>query len=120
MSGMMGIGFQRSSVGKTWMPEWEKGDGATRVIRVAIYAKAGRPLFVLFHQIQSMNRVSRFPGVIAFRVSLPPDQELKSFVLPKVVMCLDRFHLIFFFSTNKVRWWLGEVGAVCRSFAIGQ
>ena len=49
MSGTMGIGFQGSSVGKTWMPEWEKSDGATRVMGAAIYAKVGCPLLIFFY-----------------------------------------------------------------------
>ena len=120
VSGTIGIGFQGSSVGKRWMPEWVKSDRATRVIRVAIYAKVGRPLFVLFYQIWGVNGISGFPCVIAFRISFPPDQELESFVSPEVAMCLDGLHLVFFFSADKVRWWSGEVGAVCRSFAIGR
>ena len=120
MSGTIGIGFQGSSVDKTWMPEWVKSDGATRVIWVAIYAKVGRPLFVLFYQIWGVNGAGGFPCVIAFRVSFPPDQELESFVSPKVAVCLDGFHFVFLLSADKVRWGPGEVGAVCRSFAIGR
>ena len=120
MSGTIGIGFQESSVGKTWMPEWVKSDGTTRVIRVAIYAKTGCPLFVFFYQIWGMDGICGFPGIVALRVSFPPDQELKSFVSPKVAVCLDGLHFIFFFSADKVRWWPGEVGTVCGSFAIGR
>ena len=120
MSGTMGIGFQGSSVGRMWMPEWVKSDGATRVIWVAIYTKVGHPLFVLFDQIWGVNGVGRFPCIVALWVSFPLDQELESFVSPKVAVCLDGLHLVFFFSADKVRWWSGEVRAVCRSFAIGQ
>ena len=120
MSGTTGIGFQGSSVGKRWMPEWEKSDGATRVIRVTIYAKTGRLLFVLSNQIGSVNGVRRFPCIVTFGVSFPPDQELELFVSPRIAMCLDRLHLIFFFSGDKVRQWSGEVGAMCGSFAIGR
>ena len=120
MSGMIGIGFQGSSVGRRWTPEWGRSDGTTRVIWVAIYMKVGRPLFVLFDQIWGVNGVSRFPCVIAFRISFPPDQELKSFISPEVAMCLDGLHLVLFFSADKVRWWSGKVGAVCGSFAIGR
>ena len=120
MSGTMGIGFQGSSVDKRWMPEWVKSDRATRVIRVAIYVKVGRPLFVLFDQIGCVYGIGGFPCVIAFRVTFPLDQELESFVSPEIVMCLDRLHLVFFFSTDKVRWRSGEIGAVCRSFTIGR
>ena len=120
MSGTFGIGFQGSSVDKGWMPEWVKSDEATRVIWVAIYVKARRPLFVLFDQIWGMDRVGRLPSVVAFRVSFPPDQELEPLVSPKVAMCLDGLHFIFFFSTDKVRWWSGEVRTMCGSFAIGR
>ena len=48
MSGTMGIGFQGSSVGKTWWLEWGESDRATQVIWVAIYVEARHPLFVLF------------------------------------------------------------------------
>ena len=120
VSGTIGIGFQGSSVGTRWMPEWVKSDRATRVIRVAIYAKAGRPLFVLFYQIWGMNGTRGFPGVVAFRVPLPSDQELQLFVSPEVAMCLDGLHFVFLFPADKVRWGSGEVWAVCGSFAIGR
>ena len=45
MLGTMGIGFQGSRLGS--LPEWGKDDGATQVIRVAIYAESWHPLFVL-------------------------------------------------------------------------
>ena len=120
MSGMIGIGFQGSSADMRWMPEWGKSDGATRVIWAAIYTEVGRPLFVFFDQIWGMNGVSRFPCIVTLRVSFPPDQELESFVSPEVAMCLDGLHLVFLFSADKVRWWPGEIGTVCRSFAIGR
>ena len=120
MSGTIGIGFQGSSVDMRWMPEWGESDRATQVIWVAIYAEVGHHLFVLLDQIWGVNRVRRFPCIVALWVSFPPDQELESFVSPKVVMCLDGLHLVFFFSADKVRWWSGEVGAVRGSFAIGR
>ena len=103
MLGMIGIGFQGSSVGMMWMPEWGKDDRATWVIRTVIYTKARHPLFVLFDQIGCMDRVSGFPCVVTLRVSFPLDQELEPFVSPEVAMCLDWLHFVFFFSTNKVR-----------------
>ena len=54
--GTMGIGFQGSS-----LPEWGKGDGTTRVLRVAIYAKSWRPLFVLLDQIGGMYEFRGLP-----------------------------------------------------------
>ena len=44
VSGTMGIGFQGSRLGR--MPVWGEDDGATQVIRVAIYTESGRPLFI--------------------------------------------------------------------------
>ena len=66
--GTMGIGFQGSR-----LPEWGEDDGATRVIRVAIYAKSWRPLFVLFDQIGGMHGVRGFPCVIARGIAFPSD-----------------------------------------------
>ena len=87
VSGTMGMGFQGSRLGR--MPEWGKGDGTTRVIRVAIYAEPWRPLFVLFDQIGSMYGVSRFPCVIAWGIAFPPDQKLELLFLAEVPMTAD-------------------------------
>ena len=84
VSGTMGIGFQGSR-----LPEWGKGDGATRVIRVAIYAKSRRPLFVLFDQIGGVYGVRGFPCVIAWGVAFPPDQELELLVPAEVPVTAD-------------------------------
>ena len=84
MSGTMGIGFQGSS-----LPEWGKDDGATRVIRVAIYAKSWRPLFVLFDQIGGMYGVCGLPCVIARGVPFPPDQELELLVPAEIPVTAD-------------------------------
>ena len=73
MSGTMGIGFQRSSVDIMMKPGQGKSDRAIQVIRVAIYAEVGCPLFVLFDQIGCMNRVSRFSSVVTLQISFPPD-----------------------------------------------
>ena len=69
VSGTMGIGFQGSRLGS--LPEWGKSDRTTRVIRVIIYAKSWRPLFVFFDQIESMHGVSWFSCVIARGVTFP-------------------------------------------------
>ena len=87
MSGTMGIGFQGSRLGS--LPQWGKGDGATRVIRVAIYAKSRRPLFVLLDQIRSVYGVCGFPCVIAWGIAFPPDQELELLVLAEVPVTAD-------------------------------
>ena len=87
VSGMMGIRFQGSRLER--MPEWGKGDGATRVIWVAIYAKFRCPLFVLFDQIGGVYGVSWFPCVIARSIAFPPDQKLELFVPTKVPVTAD-------------------------------
>ena len=87
MSGTMGIGFQGSRLES--LPEWGKGDGTTRVIRVTIYAESWRPLFVLFNQIGSMYGVCGLPCVIARSIALPPDQELELFVPAGIPVTAD-------------------------------
>ena len=87
VSGTMGIGFQGSRLGS--LPEWGKGDRATRVIRVAIYAEPRRPLFVFFDQIRSMYGVGGFPRVVAWSIAFPPDQELELLVPAEIPMTAD-------------------------------
>ena len=87
VSGTMGMGFQGSRLGS--LPEWGKGDGATRVIRVAIYAEPWRPLFVLFDQIGGMHGVCGFPCVIAWGIAFPPDQKLELLVPAEVPVTAD-------------------------------
>ena len=84
VSGTMGIGFQGSR-----LPEWGEGDGTTRVIRAAIYAKPWRPLFVLSDQIGCMHGACGFPCVIAWGVTFPPDQELELLVPAEVPVTAD-------------------------------
>ena len=87
VSGTIGIGFQGSRLGS--LPEWGKDDGATRVIRAAIYAKPWRPLFVLLDQIGCMHGVCGFPGVIARGIAFPPDQELELLVPAEMPVTAD-------------------------------
>ena len=87
MSGTMGIGFQGSRLGS--LPEWGEGDRATRVIRVAIYAKSWRSLFVFPDQIGSVYGVSGFPCVIAWSIAFPPDQELELLVPAEIPVTAD-------------------------------
>ena len=87
VSGTMGIGFQGSRLGS--LPEWGKSDRAARVIRVTIYAKTWRPLFVLLDQIGSVYGVSGFPCVVTWGVSFPLDQELELLVPAEVPVTAD-------------------------------
>jgi len=61
-----------------------------------------------------------FPGIVAFGVSLPFDEILERSGPSMTSVAKDTLHFIFFFSSDKVRWWSGEVRAVCGSFAIGR
>ena len=87
VSGTMGIGFQGSRSGS--LPERGKDDEATRVIRVAIYAKSWRSLFVLFDQIGGMHGVRGLPCVIARGIAFPPNQELELLVLAEIPVAAD-------------------------------
>ena len=84
VSGTMGIEFQGSR-----LPEWGKDDRTTRVIRVAIYTKSWRPLFVLFDQIGCVHGVCGFPCIIARGVAFPPDQELELLVPAEIPVTAD-------------------------------
>ena len=87
VSGTIGIGFQGSRLGS--LPEWGKGDRATRVIRVAIYAKSWCPLFVLFDQIRGVYGVCRLPCIIARSIAFPSDQELELLVPAEIPVTAD-------------------------------
>ena len=87
VSGTMGIGFQGSSLGS--LPEWGEDDRATRVIRVAIYAKSWRPLFVLLYQIGGVYGLCGFPCVITRGITFPPDQKLELLVPAEVLVTAD-------------------------------
>ena len=84
------------------------------------YVVQGRLSVVVLDRFRGMDIPDRFPRVVAFRVSLPFDQVLQGLVAPKEPVITDQLHLVFFFSVDKVRWWSGEVGAVCDGFAIGR
>ena len=71
-----------------------------------------------FDKLLGTHLVSWFPCTVTFRITLPFDEilELSSPTMTSVVD--NALHFIFFFSINKVRWWLGKVGSVCCSFSI--
>ena len=61
-----------------------------------------------------------FPGVVTFGVSFPFDEILERSGSSMTSVAEDTLHFIFFFSSDKVRWWSGEVRAVHSGFAIGR
>ena len=67
-----------------------------------------------------MYLVSWFPGVVTFRVPFPFDEVLERSGSSVTLVVDDTFHFILFFSIDKVRWWLGEVGAVRSCLVIGR
>ena len=73
-----------------------------------------------FKDVRGMDVPGRFPCIIAFRVTFPFYEILQGLAAPEMPMIVDLLHFIFRFSIDKVRWWSGEVGAVCGSFAIGR
>ena len=83
------------------------------------YVSYGRFSVIGFKSVRSMDVPGRLPRVIAFRVTRPFYEILQGLVTPGVSVITDLLHFIFRLSVDKVRWWSGEVGAVCGSFAIG-
>jgi len=59
-----------------------------------------------------------FPRVVAFWISPPFKEILKSFVSPETPMLPYCLHLVLVFSFDKVRWWSREVGAMRVRFDI--
>ena len=72
----------------------------------------------MFGEFQGMDLISWFPCVVAVRISDPFDKVLESLIMSVVSVVDGLFDLIFFFSIDKVRWWLGEVRAMCLCFMI--
>ena len=73
---------------------------------------------ILFQEVQGMHLVSWFPGVITLRIPLPLYEILECSRSPMMSVVLYLFHFILFFTTDKVRWWLGIVWAMCPCFMI--
>ena len=91
------------------------------VVEVGCFYIYYRRLSVIgFKDIRGMNVPGRFPCIVTFWVALPFYEILQGFVAPKVPVIMDLLHFIFRLSVDKVRWWPGEVRAVCGSFAIGR
>ena len=73
---------------------------------------------IMFDKFRGVNLVSWFPCVVAFGVSFPFDEILKSFRSSELSVCDDSFNFVFLFSVNKVRRWLGKVWTVRSCFMI--
>src|SRR6267142_4272948 len=65
-----------------------------------------------------MQLFHRFPCVVAFRVSLPFQEVLELFVLPKASVLPYCFNFVLVFPFDKVRWWPREVGTMWICFNI--
>ena len=97
-----------------------ENDGAFVVEVSCFYVCYGRLSVIGFKDVQGMDIPGRFPCVIAFWVAFPFYEILQGLVTPKMPMITDLLHFVLCFSVDKVRWWSGKVGAMCRSFAIGR
>ena len=73
---------------------------------------------VLFGELRGVDLISWLPCVVAIRVSNPFDQVLELLIMSVISVIDDTFYFIFFFPIDKVRWWSGEVRAVCSCFVI--
>jgi hypothetical protein len=76
---------------------------------VCFYALQGISLMVMFDENWCMDLIGIFPGVVAFRVTLPFDEILQGLAMSPSPMATDLFHFIFFLSINQIRGRLGEV-----------
>jgi len=74
---------------------------------------------IMFKEFRGMNLIRRFPCVVAFGISFPFDEVLKFSGLSELSVCDDLFYFVFIFSVDEVRWWSGEVWAMCLCFMIG-
>ena len=73
---------------------------------------------VLFGELRGVDLISWLPCVVAIRVSNQFDQVLELLIMSVISVIDDTFYFIFFFPIDKVRWWSGEVRAVCSCFVI--
>ena len=66
-----------------------------------------------------MDLIMGFPCVVTFGVPFPFDEVLERFRPSMTSVADNSLHLIFFFPFDKVRWGMGEVGAMGGRFVIG-
>jgi len=73
-----------------------------------------------FNELQCMDLISWFPGVISFWVALPFDQVLEGSRPPRMSVINDLFNFVLFFSFDKVWGRSRVVGSMGCHFAIGR
>jgi hypothetical protein len=97
-----------------WLSRVESGDecdSGGKSLRVKV--------FILFEDFGGVREVGfGYPGVFFGCVSFPSDQE--GTVSWRSSVAQDPINFVFFFSSDKVRWWFREVWAVHAIFAIGR
>jgi hypothetical protein len=69
-------------------------------------------LVIEFDEIQGMDLIGIFPGVVALRVALPFDEVLQGSKTSLVLVATYLIHFIFLFPSNQIWGWLGEVWAM--------
>jgi hypothetical protein len=80
---------------------------------LCFYLTSRISLVIEFDEDWCMDLIGVFPGVVAFRVTLPFDQILQSFLMSPCSMGTDLLHFIFLFSINQIRgrscevWFMG-------------
>ena len=65
-----------------------------------------------------MYLVSRFPGIVRHRVTLPADEVLELMAFPIMVMIDNLLHFVFFFIINQFGRWALELGSGFRGFFV--
>ena len=73
---------------------------------------------ILLKEIRGVHLVSWFPGVVAFRVALPLYEILECSGSSVELMVPDLFHFVLFLIIDQVRWGMGVVWTVGRSFDV--
>ncbi len=75
-------------------------------------------LMILLDQPWGLNVVSRFPGVVTFRISHPFYKILQLSSSPIVLVITNGLDFILLIITNKVRWGPGVVFSVFDRFDV--
>jgi hypothetical protein len=83
------------------------------ILRTRMFTMVG------FGQLRSVYLTGWFPCIVRMQVSLPFDEVLERSRPSMTSVVQYALDLELLFSTDKVRWWSGEVWSVCGRFAIG-
>ena len=75
---------------------------------------------VSFDEIRGVDLVSWLPCVVAFRIAFPFEEVLELSGASMTSVAPYLFYFVFFFSADEVRWWMGEIWAMCSCLIVGR